>query len=52
MACVEPTRMPVSCIGRKPFGTDMYSRTVSTTVSTVTSSMNTRCRSAQPSVRA
>ena len=51
-ASVEPTRMPVSCSGRNPFGSTVYSRTVSTTVASVTSSMNTRCPSAQPRVRA
>ena len=49
-ASVEPIRMPVSCSGRKPFGSTVYSRTVSTMVASVTSSMNTRCSSAQPSV--
>jgi hypothetical protein len=51
-AWVEPIRTPVSCSGRKPFGTTVYSRTVSTMVASVTSSMNTRCCSAQPSVTA
>ena len=51
-ASVEPISSPVSCKGRKPFGSTVYSRTVSTMVASVTSSMNTRCSSAQPSVTA
>ena len=51
-ASVEPISMPVSWIGMKPFGTTLYSRTVSTMVNSITSSMKPRCSSAQSSVRA
>ncbi len=50
-AWIVPLRRPVSCCGKKPLGTMMYSQTVKPMVPSVTSSVMRWWRSTQPSVR-
>ena len=47
-AWMPPARRPVSCCGKKPFGTTMKSFTLSATVPSVTSSIRNGWRSTQP----
>ena len=50
-ASVKPISMPVSCCGKRPFGTLMKRKTVSPTVTAVTASVRPRCASTQVSAR-
>ena len=50
-ACNPPIIRPVSCCGKKPFGTITYSTTFSPTVTSSTSITNAPWRSDQARVR-
>jgi len=51
-ARMKPTRRPVSCCGKNPFGITMYRKTLSATAVASTPTISSGWRSAQPRLRA